>query len=988
MIVKFYPTNSPSTFESYTVPYTVIVNSFLDEELDSTSFELVKIAREEPFTPFTIASMHPTENETIYWMVAADTSVKDIGTGLYTHTVTLIEPTKWLERWMVGNKTITQHMAKKYNVTMTVDAETPNGSDQLTFASPSYEYVSPIIDTETIKLYNVSCFNEPVVRYPNPSTLSMRFNTSVTANGVKIYEEKKTYSTAGGLPSAASSEFDVSSYTGMISVEYSFVWYYSAGGTPMNSTFGAIYNVARVSSASFDNIKKSTAAKHMIVAAQSLNESQESLFDLDLSSIPDEDCPELTVTNATLREALDEIGKTFGAISRLDISVENGAFKYTISFEKFCKEIEGVLPESPGEVILSQSCEDYCTTFDATVENIIQYSYGGSIVDPSTIANPSIDPSRGGFFKTLRTESASYRITEDSCEVLTSFPIERLDKVEISISLLDAENAAYQGVKDITAYCFEASEYGILSSYNGTYPYSKAYALKYSIGGKSISELNFTVPNAVSALLTKPAIVNIVNTVYGLTGSDKFNNLNELDFTKLLFRVTYVPTGAARIRMRKPTSFRQNESSLPFNQSSAKIDSQAFGRNMFGALIRMGNAQKTLTYILPLDYDLPERGSRIGDNGYLAEIKTEYAPAYKKVSLTVIEGFNRLSAFIGVNQSLRLFEISERMSIDRHIVYEDMCVIGSSMTSGGKALLTIPAPAERRQRTFVDAVSYPFIAPRGDGIEKRRVQAIAMAQGFVGSTALQKVFLPCTSYGIGNALVFTFSYEDNYSAGKRVDPASYVNEAFKTQTDVPYADSFGRIDTLSLRLIQSFEGGDVDVEQIANALPADPGFVLPFTYADLVTTEGNIDDQTSRRLVINKDSRERLASVTYQLNFLSKDGIIIGPNITKDTRFTYPDSIFVLVSCQKPLNSLTNIIDVPQSIDDLFYPSLAWDRAGIGFSLSYNTDGNNISRSTFTQDGKAWAIVDSATGEFILGKNEVITTGETPLPTIYFSFIH
>ncbi len=971
MKVEFYYSGKPSEFHQYDVPIKVITDSFLDEMLDTSAIELRDTDRREPYAPFTIVQMG-TQPVSTYWMVGSDIVQEVRATGFYNHTVQLIEPTKWLERWMVGNKAVTQPVYTDYSA-FTVQPTSilglraySNSYDNygITELLPGYEYVTPVVDGDTVNVYPPFCFKNQLLKEQNSIlTSDIKIKYHVVEDGVIIKEEERIYTDLQNQEKPETYA-PLYSFTAKENKTYTIV-YTLATRTYAIDTFSIYYGEYFFCAVPEKiSLKRKTlldAAESFIYAAQNLLEGEESLFSIDIhNKLLDltAEAPELTVTNATLREALDEIGKCIGAITVLNIreDKDNDKFKYEIFFEKFCKNEQANL-EALGEgtdVIIQRSCEDYCTALDATVENLVQYSEGGSIVDP--------DPIMG---KTLRTEDTTYRITEDTGEIFTEFPIERLDKVEMSIDC---------GVRydDITSYCFESAEYATLSSYSPTYPLSKAYSLKYTLGSRNITGLNFTVPNPMHDIFSKPSLVNIVNKVFGTN----YTNLNGLDFTKPLFRVTYVPTGAARIRMRKPNSLGKPESVLAFNQSAAKLDARAFGRNMFGAVLRMGNTETQTTYVVPIGATIPEKGQRVGDDGYIAEVRTEYAIDTKKVTLTVVEGFNRLSAFVGVNQSLRMYEISERMSLDRHLIYEDFCCISTDRAYFG----------ENDPIAQYDLINWVPDLLSNNTHKKLFLNAITQGYDKKG-TALKKCIFPCLSYGLGNALVIACSFEDNYSAGKRVDPYEkklidqseqskkneYEKHYYRTQSDVQYSNFFGEVDKMALKLIAFADGTAShkgDIEKYANALPE---FELSDSLSTMTDAHVLVDTGTSKRLLIDKDSRERIKSITYQLNFMTNDSLILSYHFAEKLQSKSKSYKFVVLDYL--VNSLTDKVA---------------GIASVTANLALRGQGNMrylAMSSTFPTCGVAWAFVEADTDHFLFGKNGNVNAGDK-IPNIYFSFLH
>ena len=950
MILKIYAKNNPNEYKRFSLPLSVITDSYLDEELDTAPITLFDIEELEPFAPLSVASLYDeVRAEETYYMIATDEVVKNIGTGRATHTLTLIEPTKWLERFMVGSKTVTQPTDVDY----TPIAVSP---EQLGREQYSVYDVWPgsKIDITQKGLYSTPITSSEVQIF-TPAELGVSGADLMTAIVVLDGVEIARVNAAGfvALPNS-----------GIVTVAYSLY-------KPLNNTgisYYGEYSLAYVSTATRPRKTLADATESFICAALNLRADETPLFSLsaDALAMLSGDCPELSLTSATLREGLDEIGKVIGAISVLRIVPNGDHFDFLIDFEKFCKNIlfSASLLGAPCEERTVHSVESYNTALDSTAANLIQYGAGGAIFDPA--ANNAMG-------RTLRTEDATYRVTEGNAVIATAFPIGELKELSLKIKI----NGAYTSYEDITQFVYEATEYAALSSYTSAYPLSKAFALSYTIGQKNIGALDFTVENAVStSLFSRPALVNIINKTFGTS----YNNLNALDFTSIIFRVAYVPISSARVRLRKPSAADERESVLAYNQSAAQVDTRAYLKSMLGAALRMGNVEKEVTYIVPRIRDVPVKGSRIDYNGskdwWLSKIHREVFPDCTKIKLTLTKGFNRLSAFIGVNQSLRLFEISERMSLDRYAVYEDFCRIGTSPLAGDVS----PAICTANMAQILSRQYENSTQPE---------RAFALAKGYdKNGTALTECFLPCVTYAGANVIAWRFGYEDNYSAGRRVDPASYGESYYKTLTDVRYTDLFGEVETLGFKISTAYNStlGDADALTFANRLPF--ANWLPTDDASCVyIADTGIG---GNRLRIKKDSREAIKGLTYQLNFVEGDGIIIAPNFANFTPFggdTLPRITLYLLGdrldgmSEKRPSKAYQVADLPTvthsaegfvvdfsavSIDDLRENDAFYDALDEG-------------------EPSAWAICYGDT--VLLGENRFFDEGDT-LPTIYFNFYH
>ena len=1001
MNITFYDEN-PQKGTSFQLPYTVITDSFLDEELDVCPIELKNTTVDTPFPRFSVAAFCTTEGATpSYWFVGSDEVHTNVATGLSDHTVQLIEPTKWLERFMVGNKAVTQPIYTDYldnPATITLPAQIKNTSVGVTQedlkpkedeSGKSYVvYKTPINPTkDRLPIYDVAAFD---VIYGN----GVNWTCTFSIDGKVLYKETHSYLTSEVPTKTVFGTLGLDQYgykKGVASIVYEMTSTLDNTLTTKIYSYAAKYEVAiMVPEEEPVKITLKDAAMSMICAAEILKSNGGNpiprfrLNDEITKELALITSPEITVTNATLREALDEIGKVINSITRLDIIPEGDRFVYEITFERYCKDTAADLSElGPAfEIAKKVSCEDYCTALDTTVDNLVNYKDGGSVWDPCC-----------DLWRTVRSEDASYRVTEDTAEIFTAFPIERIDGLFCRIYVGDSQEQFKE--RDLTPYLFEASEYAALSSYTPAYPYSKAYALCYTLGKRNITGLNFTVPDPVHTIFEHPALVNIVNKAFGELneGEDPlpgwpFLSLNALDFTKMLFKVKYVPTGAARVIMRKPNAFGKPESILAYNQSAAKLDASAFGRSMFGAVLRMGNEETTYTYITTLGAKVPEKGERFGEDGYIAEIREEYAPHQKKVTLTVVEGFNRLSQFVGVNKTQRLFEISERMSLDRHIVYEDKCLISTERRENlSGAIVTYSnatppgetTPDPYMNGSFLEHLRSAFDESGSSG----SVAPFARVKGYDDAgEALAECFLPCIPYAMGNALSFTVGFEDNYGAGRRVDGS--ISEGFyATETDVRYTDLFGRVAEMELLIDDGFWSGhtklyEANYREAANAMPALPAIVKSLP-SPIVHTYLEKD-----RLYIDKDTREAIKTLTYQVSFLGDNGIKVSPYFTECLPYVRDANVyFVIVPITTPITNTTEWISVSGSIPKAYCAEVNEEPAvKVSFSVPAGSTGWAAVSWFDTKSGS-----DSDTRKrFLFGSNKPV--GEEGKVTVYFNFYH
>ena len=263
----------------------------------------------------------------------------------------------------------------------------------------------------------------------------------------------------------------------------------------------------------------------------------------------------------------------------------------------------------------------------------------------------------------------------------------------------DQNGGTFYGITDITPYIYEKTEYDAnLTSFGGGYPYSKSVALYYAYGQKGIKGLFFKPQTEGAAAvgtdyLTNYAIVNILsNVLTNDTGSELLSQdtiRNHIDtilggYPALCFRVTYVPVYSARFSQEKPyydPDAHKTDYMQVYNQSENVIDSKYYGENVKGVAARLGNVEQERTYIFDSLADLPRAGDAYKDatgSYVISAVNTEYKPFYIKTTVALSRGFNRLSQYIGVNSTKRVYEVSEREAYRRSVHIKEFVVLGQA----------------------------------------------------------------------------------------------------------------------------------------------------------------------------------------------------------------------------------------------------------------------------------------------------------------------
>lgn len=380
--------------------------------------------------------------------------------------------------------------------------------------------------------------------------------------------------------------------------------------------------------------------------------------------------PPFTMTQCTLREQLKIIGGFIHAEPRLTDGV--------ITFEPFCgNELAEVTLTNGNKIPLnqypyairkkSQDINEYCTSVDTRVENVVNSidTRKGSIVDPD-----------GNNYKALRSEVINARITDTNGIATTAYPIYEIEKLTCGIAKRNPQNATdlwQLEPVDITDYVVEETAYNaILSSYDGSYPYSKAYAVYYTQGSPHIKGLFYKAPSVLDNAFKNYSIVNILSQVTGKSPKDISD-----DYPLYSFQITYKPIYNARFTHSKPyIDPAENPRTLFYNQSENLIETSYYGENVKGAVARLGNAQQSLTYYFNDLDNIPKAGQLFDDDNYISSVMVQVMPSYLKCTITLSKDFNRLSEYIGVKSLKYLYEVNERAAYDRSVLLKEYVVVG------------------------------------------------------------------------------------------------------------------------------------------------------------------------------------------------------------------------------------------------------------------------------------------------------------------------
>ena len=970
------------TWNNVAIP--VKYGKLLDEQLDYAQVSLMRIKKAR-FAPLTRAQLIITDKyndtETLDYFVADDDCYENpVGSGCYEHTLTLIEPTKWLECFPLETLTFTNNFLSNVE---RIPPEIVKGQMDNTYGDIIYKiptaFLTPVYFKE-FSLPNLKDFLQSAVEFNDifDGWVAEDWEGKIFPKiilsyerGTKVWEKEYNYN-KDGTPLDSFSLIDVPVNANYLNVRVLFAWKTNANAysdyiTDISFTVGVRLTSKQLVPWTVDSV-----IQRVLQCVEPLRKGQTPRFKFDKSTLPedkqalfDKIAPEFTFTRTTLREALQQIGGFIHAEPRLNLATMS--IEWDFYGEEETAQIttnKGVIPLKDYKYRTLQRKRNLDETANALD------SYQDNLINRLNWADATTATPFDGGFQTLRMDTAWARGEQgDSWHIETAENIDRIVKVEMQ----------YNGnTRDITKYVFDKKTYDNLSALTTVYPTSKSYALYYTRGGKGIYGLFFKNDEAfVPESYIEYAIVNIYNKAF-----NKFED--SLNYEKMQFRVTYVPIYSTRVQQCKQTlqDFLPLPRTVNYTQSDNSVETQYFGENIKGAIARMGNAEKNVTMDFRSLYNIPKAGQLFDDEYYISEVSTAVSSDIFQVTLGLSKNFNRKSKYIGASSIKRLYEVSEEQVQERHTVLQDYIVVSDTKQE-------IAFPDEHGYlytRGFL-GVAYMF-----DGSKEKDYFSVKSVLAYGTTYQNQKqeqVLLPVIASAFGNSMSFTWRYKDNFSAGYQALFAKKdkVSGYFTVETE--YADYFGRLYYYNFKLyttpVMEMEAHN------ANDLPYQADFV---NYGN-VYVAGVLDDVYA--LVLRKDSRETL-KFTYNINFVTDDNsYVLGAGLTEKNPLVQDldfDKLGVnarptLYVLPRKLNRFERIVDL-SGATAIAVGSVVAD---VGKQTIY------VNGNTSTVSGKSWAYVfpeytDTETefedeygnivklqsklgGELVVGKNIDITAGDT-----------
>lgn len=933
------------------------------------------------------------------YIVASDSSAERVvGSGKYEHELYLIERTKLLEGFICDSLTFTNPLRQVYSedvskfTSMLVSGNIIGGSFSQYITSNYYKtpYFStrlrlrPIDDLHSelqkqiTELQGFGITTTPHIKYLNQRYYSMkitRTSDNVTIKDVymKLVYEGGAYGYKIVYDGVEGSFHSLSGYNwhrDILLTSYgSILGTFEVGQT---YTIEYIYYISTEPSTSTATAYKITVSNIVISVVSDTKENSgrpalwtiKNVVDRVLDTLepiknnrftftnktPDSNksinvgklAPEFAFTKLTLREALQQVGGVIHAEPRLDDTSD------TIYYEQYGDIVKSHISELPyTSYELKSDINEWCTGLDTSADNLVnQLDYAQGVVFSPFIETDIACDVKNGFI-TVRTDSTAARLAQDNDTYIpTSNPIYKLNKVIVRYN-----NNDY----NMTPFVYEKADYdALLQSNGGTYPYSKGFALYYTQGEKNIKGLFYKEDNPISSTFADYAIVNIIKK---LANSTSLSITGNALFTDLWYHIEYIPVYSTRLNTIKPTI--TNPITVPrtiaYNQSSNLIESRFYGENLKGTVARLGNIEKTYTYKLAFLSQIPKAGTLFNDNYYISTVSTEILPTYIKCTIGLSKDFNRLSQYIGVSSNKRMWEVSEKQSQERQTIINNYIRV------------SIYPYVEKYNTDYTIWTAFaPYLfdgkTERSGHLLKAPISSVQV-WGYMknSTTPINNTFiqLPVISSAMGNSMLFTFGFNDNYSAGQKIQYTETSSGASGWWSQyVPYCDYFGRIYELDFEfLTDNYNQTSTNI----NMLPQNDGHVT--------SSKGYFAGFKLKKF--RKDNRE-VPQIIYQLSaYASEEDLIVGSGLCKNSPLVNSDPAkMVVYGLKTRLNKISSEVDLDKAI-------LIGDNIKIGYDEdNYNCAWLELPDNKTGEKFTSWAVTTEQTAQTLQVVNDDETTFE------------
>lgn len=672
-----------------------------------------------------------------------------------------------------------------------------------------------------------------------------------------------------------------------------------------------------------------------------------------------------------LWEMFLEVGKYIHCIPIIKFGT-NGRF--LVDWRKLGDTKRGASISTPKSIYNTRQIENYISACQSYVSNYVQL---GGIIEEYLVPKSS---------------SEDYLVYNDVAEIITSKPIQEIVDMTITcikanagVSLGSTKSLVRDNVNNTNGYVYEKSIYQLFEEED--IGLSKGDALYYELGNNKIEGLNYQLPpktNGQSTIVYQYAIKRIIKKLWNLTSTQE----TQVQVNCFSFHIKYRTLDDVRVSQVRP-DLRKYLVNSPLdlyprhdqfcNQQDVLIDSEKFGNNVYGKLIRTGNTEyKKLEWV-----DSIENTKNVGelyvlDDGnlyYVSSVSHTYFANHIDSLVEFSKDFNQLSEVIGIPSEPRFYEISERNSIPREInIQKFVCLSTTNDTS------TRPNTIDRLgiDYTLLDDIlfenaDYPNYAISIFKNDENDTSDSTIINNNKFFRDTMNVVNTMTSKG---TLTFSWDMKDNFSAGDQVVPTNVSldsirveDTAFNKLMPYQYPDPHGRaqlfdfflvkedLNAIDPKYIQRLPADIYDLRQVKRnsmySFANSVGTAVVFNHIptdtelnDKVATEGqSVVSGRGMVIVVEENGNSDYYTAYYQSTM--QDGrywrLLLWQNIDEFDRVNRNNLDALITSDLIPLNVLSNKSG---------YVLLKDNREALSFNLNIQAVSDS---DRFVISGKFWS---------------------------------
>ena len=847
----------------YVDKQSIITNDTLDESLASGAFTIPFVSNtdiengDQPIPRFSQVNI-----DGLLYVVAEDevTLLKKGTNKLYKHQVTLIEPTKILQKRIIPNTTVTQPQGDVANYYFTINNIDTNEFTDGGFLIDNINRTIPLV--ETSQSQNTSIIENRTLKTTDPYEINIRYivenkqkniprafgeatpneeaeiQIEVYYGSLKIGE---TTATLDGVPFGFFTP-NANTYIGGFKVDYD-----------PSVTLQDISLKAKTTGLYYTNpdeddqlyitelsvtISQPETVDDQIYLDQVVNKllhfhpefflSQQAIERLSLIK-----SPEFTFQNYTLYDALREIANYATAIVYLGES----DFK-TIHFYFYDDDNEQII-EFVDETQV-EYLDGFANGLEINAPNVIRddnplYAIQEPDLSGWLSVRSSNDETGEQIIDTQTAVSLQHAIYRPTQVLVKGLQFTMKDELDQTVTFADTE------VWDITNYVVEQQRYNTYTDQANLnsrgVEKNKANTIYYRQGDNKLYGLGFvgTLPPAWNqpkppnyaiheAILNKAAEEN---PTYTFT-TDYLIDLNTASIHDLQFKVNHIPYSDVRLTIYKDGS--RGKNIIYFNEQASLNDMELLGRIAQENANRTGNRTTRLQGFTSNDRFL--LGSKIG-NKVLVNYTISRTPTINKFVAEYAVGYANISDYVGIDSRYRQYEIP----IDTIVNRRDKLTQFFDLQVSNEIPTTILTPEylDTGNNYFFNSLYGNFETT--PSWERPTYAKIILDNDKVVESTLD-------AYRMGRTLGLAFDMTDNFSAGvikkdrQIYDGSNNIN--IKTQEDARYTNLLGRFTNARVQFFASSGGSTL---AFSDNYP-DNDRTAAFKYFDYDYT-------------VNKDARER-----------------------------------------------------------------------------------------------------------------------------------